>query len=163
MVALIPRETLSNRRRPARPAALCVGLLAALALLATSGCNFTRSAQDMKSIPATGANFTIEAPCAAEDAQRAVKGAAAALELDEEAPSSGPGEPWVFRRGPRLADPVLLYRVDVVPVADRKDASTIRVFALTASRILTDTQETMSKPGALAMRIVAACAVKGAP
>lgn len=163
MVALIRRETISSQRQPAGPAAARAGVLAALALFATSGCNFTRGAQDMKSLPAVGANFTIEAPCAAEDAQRAVKGAAEALELDEESASSGPGEPWVFRRGPRLTDPVLLYRVDVVPVTDRKDASTIRVFALTATRLLTDTQETMSKPGALAMRIVAACAVKGAP
>lgn len=116
----------------------------------------------MKAIPASEAKFVVEAPCSVAAAQDAVGGAAQALELDIEEAAQKPGDPWVLRRGPRLVDPALWYRVDISPAAGAQGAALIRVFAVPAPSNFTDTQETIAKPGSLAMRIVAACSAGGA-
>ncbi len=131
-------------------------------ILASSGCGLTRGAEDVKTIPPSGAKFTIEAPCSAPAARGVVEAAARDLELDVEEAPREIGDPWVLRRGPRLVDPPLFYRVDIAAPADRREASLIRVYAVPVSFLLSDTHETISKPAALAMRIVAACTAGGA-
>ena len=116
----------------------------------------------MKAVPASDVRFAIEAPCTVPAAQSVVEAAASELELDVEEASQAPGQPWVFRRGMRLFDPPLLYRVDIVAAAERQDAAVVRVYAIPVPSNFIDTQETIAKPGALAMRIVAACAGGGA-
>lgn len=113
-------------------------------------------------MPASAAKFAIEAPCSAPAAQGVVEAAARELELDVEEASQRPGDPWVLRRGPRLTEPPLLYRVDVMAAPDQGSAAVIRVYAVPASWLFTDTHETVSKPASLAMRIVTACAAGGA-
>jgi hypothetical protein len=133
-----------------------------LLALAAAGCGFTRGAEDVKTMPAAAVKFAIAAPCSAAAAQGAVEAAAREMELDVEAASQGPGEPWVLRRGPRLNDGPLFYRVDVTGAANPQETSVIRVYSVPASTLITDTQETLAKPQVLAMRIVAACAAGGA-
>ncbi len=130
-------------------------------LLGASACGLNRGVKDVKAIPASDVKFAIEAPCTVSAAQAAVERAAEALDLSVEEASRGPGDPWVFHRGPRLVDPPLYYRVDILPVADRQRAAEVRVYAIPSPRLFVDTQETIAKPGALAMRIVAACAQEG--
>jgi hypothetical protein len=77
------------------------------------------------------------------------------LDLSVETASSAPGQPWVLHRGMRLADPALWYRVDVTPAA--ANASVIRIYSVPVPEQFSDTQETIAKPGALAMRIVVGC------
>lgn len=137
-------------------------LLLPVLLSAVSACGMTRGAEDVKTFPVSEAKIVIEAPCTPASAHAAVEGAARAFEFDVEESSQKPGDPWIFRRGPRLADPSLYFRVDVAAAADRQGVAVIRVFATPVSRGLGDTQETLAKPGALAMRIVAACTAGGA-
>jgi hypothetical protein len=139
---------------------------AALALLpllisTSAACGFTRGVSDVKAMSPPSAKFVIEAPCSVESAQGAVRAAGQGMELDVEEASEKPGEPWVLRRGARLNDGPLLYRVDVSAPADRQGVAVIRVYSVPVSLGVTDTHETLSKPGALAMRIVAACAAGG--
>lgn len=149
------------QRGTTRPLALAAIL--PLLLFTASSCTFSRGVKDMTNLPPSDARFAVEAPCAPSDAQRVVESSARELELDIESSSQRPGEPWVFLRGRRLADPQLLFRVDIEPIAERPSASTVRVYALPVPILFTDTHESMAKPGALAMRIVAACAAGGAP
>lgn len=137
-------------------------LLLPVLLSAVPACGMTRGAEDVKTLAVSEAKFVIEAPCTPASAHAAVEDAAQAFELDVEERSEKPGDPWVFGRGPRLADGPLYFRVDVAAAADRQGVAVIRVFATPASRGLGDTQETLAKPGALAMRIVAACVAGGA-
>jgi hypothetical protein len=139
-----------------------IALLLPGVLLALPGCGMLRGTEDVKALPASEVKFAIEAPCTAPAAQSAVEGAGRELELDVEEASQKPGDPWVLRRGPRLNDPPLFYRVDILRAAGREDAAMVHVYAVPVSRGVTDTQETLSKPAALAMRIVAACAAGGA-
>lgn len=136
-------------------------LLPAL-ILTSTGCGLTREAEDVRAMPAAAARFAVEAPCSAPAAQSAVEGAARELELDVEEASQKPGAPWVLRRGPRLVDPPLFYRVDIVAAPDQGSAAVIRVYAVPVSRLFSDTHETIAKPASLAMRIVATCAAGGA-
>jgi hypothetical protein len=130
-----------------------------LLLVLVAGCAGGRAAGDVATLPPDKVKFAIPAPCPAERAQAAVASAGDQLDLSVETSSSKPGEPWVLHRGSRLNDPALWYRVDVVP-AD--DGSIIRVYAIPVPLQLGDTQETIAKPAALAMRIIAGC-TGGAP
>lgn len=157
------RENMQRRAAAARLRTFTTSapILPLLGLIA-AGCGFTRGAEDVKALPVSDVKFAIAAPCSATTAQGAVEGAAREMELDVEEASQKPGDPWVLRRGPRLNDGPVLYRVDITGAADRQDAAVIRVYAVPGSKLILDTQETLAKPPALAMRIVAACAAGGA-
>jgi hypothetical protein len=127
------------------------------------GCGQIREASDMRALKQAQARFSVPAPCAPTAAQGAVERSGADMELSVESESSAPGEPWVLSRGKRLADPELLYRVDVTAVKGNPNASRITIWALARPLNITDTQETVAKPGELAMRIVAACTQTRAP
>ena len=152
------RPAAAGRLRELARGALVLPFLA----VAATGCGLTRGAEDVKALPASEAKFAIAAPCSAAAAQGAVEEAGREMELDVEEASQRPGEPWVLRRGPRLNDGPLFYRVDVTADADRQDAAVIRVYAVPSSRLFSNTHETIAKPPSLAMRIVAACAAGGA-
>lgn len=125
-------------------------------LLGATGCGMLWDADAVRALPPDQAKFVIEAPCPVAAAGRAVPEVAESMELELDETPADPGGPWLFERGARLVDPVLWYRVDIAP-GPRAETSLVRVFALPKSRMLSDTQETVSKPGALAMRIVAQC------
>jgi hypothetical protein len=80
------------------------------------------------------------------------------MDLTVEEPSSAPGTPWVLFRSRRLVDPHLWFRVDVTPSPVQATTSVITIYSAPVPPLLYDTQETIAMPGALAMRIVAACA-----
>lgn len=134
-------------------------LLAALIAASAVGCG--RSAEDVKALPPSAASFSIDAPCTPAAANAAVAPSGEAMEMEVDIPAEKPGDPWVLKRGMRLVDPALYYRVLVAPGAGA-DSVQIRVFAIAKPPGITDTQETLSKPGELAMRIVAACVAGGA-
>lgn len=131
--------------------------LLALLLAAVSGCS-TRTPADMKALPASQAKFSIHAPCTPAAAHAVVPDAASTMELTVEEPSPSPGTPWILFRSRRLADPHLWFRVDVTPAAAQSTTSVITIYSAPVPPLLYDTQETIAMPGALAMRIVAACA-----
>lgn len=134
----------------------------ALTLLGGSGCGMTWEADAVRALPPSDAKFVIEAPCPVAAAARAVPEVAAGLELELESTPPDPAGPWLFERGARLVDPVLWYRVDVSPGSRGAETSILRVYALPKARMISDTQETIAKPAALAMGIVARCAAGGA-
>lgn len=150
------RSEVGERSAPGKNAA--ARWTSSLALLAVaSGCS-TRTPADMKAMPPSLAKFSIHAPCTATAAHRVVPSAASTMELTVEEASPSPGTPWILFRSRRLADPHLWFRVDVTSATARAASSVITVYSAPVPPLLYDTQETIAAPGALAMRIVAACA-----
>ncbi|HQY64792.1 MAG: hypothetical protein IPF92_13520 [Myxococcales bacterium] len=133
----------------------------AVLLLLASGCS-VRGPADMKAIPPSLSKFSIHAPCTAAAAHAVVPDAASTMALTVEEPSSAPGTPWILFRSRRLADPHLLFRVDVTEAPAQPTASMITIYSAPVPPNLYDTQETIAMPGALASRIVAACATGSA-
>lgn len=151
-----PRREVKERSAPVKSVA--AQWASSLVLLAVaSGCS-TRTPADMKALPPSLAKFSIHAPCTATAAHRVVPDAASTMELTVEEPSQSPGTPWILFRSRRLADPHLWFRVDVTPVTAQAATSVITVYSAPVPPLIYDTQETIAAPGALAMRIVAACA-----
>jgi hypothetical protein len=124
----------------------------------------TRNADDVKAIQlsASTASFAIATPCTIAAAQASIPIVAESFELEVEEASDEPGAPWIFLRGARLHDGPLYYRIDVVPTGGDRNNASLLIIAIPSSMGVSETQETIAKPGALAMRIVAACAAGGA-
>jgi len=124
----------------------------------------TRDVDDVKGLPlsASTASFAIATSCTVAAAQASIPLVAESFELEVEEVSNEPGAPWIFLRGARLHDGPLYYRIDVVPTGGDRNNASLLLFAIPSSMGVSDTQETIAKPGALAMRIVAACAAGGA-
>jgi hypothetical protein len=117
----------------------------------------SRTPAQVVQLPVASAQFTGVAPCGVQAVLRAVPQAGAGMELEVEQAATGPGQPFVLRRGMRLNDPALWYRVDVVPAPAHQATSLIRVFAVPVPSVVVETAETIAKPAVLAMRIVAGC------
>lgn len=109
-----------------------IGLLSFLLPLTTIAC-FGRNPSDLKSLPTSEARFVVRAPCSPAKANAAVAAAGGNMELEVNEAGSEPDKPWLLTRGRRLAEPILLFRVDVAPVPEHTDASEIRVFVLPVS------------------------------
>lgn len=116
-----------------------------------------RTPAQVAQLPAASAQFTGVAPCGVQAVLRAVPQAGAGMELEVEQAATQPGQPFVLRRGMRLNDPALWYRVDVVPAPAHQTTSLIRVFSVPVASQIVETAETIAKPAVLAMRIVAGC------
>ncbi len=76
------------------------------------------------------------------------------MELSTEQKSKRVGEPWIFHRGIRLVDPALWWFVIIEPNPNAPGHALITVGGAAVYRAYTNTGETISKGGELALRII---------